>query len=126
MNHPVKRTISVVAIAVASAVGGMVLTADLGLAPESSAQQTMQTPTGAVASVTIPSFAEVAERVMPSVVSITTTEVVREGARRPPGHGGGGGVDPFDFFFPDPRRQPRPQEGDDERKQVSGGSGFII
>jgi len=125
MNHPVKRTISVAAIAIASAVGGMVLTADLGLAPKSNAQQTMQTPTGAVASVTIPSFADVAERVMPSVVSITTTEVVREGARRP-GGGGGGGVDPFDFFFPDPRRQPRQQDGDDERKEVSGGSGFII
>ena len=44
----------------------------------------------------------------------------------------GGGIDPFDFFFPDPRnpqrRSPRGNSdgGDDERPQRSGGSGFII
>jgi serine protease Do len=122
MSHSIKRALSVVAIATASAVGGMVLTADLGLMRESSAQQTMQTQSGAVASVTIPSFADVAARVMPSVVSITTTEVVRDGGRRRMP----GGIDPFDFFFPDPRRAPNQQDEDEERKEVSGGSGFII
>jgi serine protease Do len=51
------------------------------------------------------------------------------------------GVDPFEFFFPDPRspnqpnqpNQPNPRRspssddsGDDEQRQLSGGSGFII
>jgi serine protease Do len=39
-----------------------------------------------------------------------------------------GGVDPFEFFFPDPSdpRRRGQQDEDDERRQESGGSGFII
>src|SRR4029077_4681941 len=66
----------------------------------------------------------------PAVVSITSTEVVKTSERRR-------GIDPFEFFFPDPngqnRRSPRgmtPDDGngnnDDEHAQRSGGSGFII
>jgi len=118
-----KRNLSMLAIAVACTAGGMVLTADLGWTQRSSAQ-TMQTAGGPVNAVTIPSFADVAERVMPSVVSITSTEVVKDEAASP--HGGQG-VDPFDFFFPDPhkRRTPGPNN-DDEHQQKSGGSGFFI
>jgi len=121
---PMKRNASIIAIIIASIAFGMILTADLGLMKKSSAQQITQQSTSApLTSVTIPSFASVADRVMPAVVSITTTEVVKESAQRRRG-----GVDPFDFFFPDPRRRPdgNPDPEDDERKQVSGGSGFII
>lgn len=123
MTQKVKRAVSILAIVVASAAAGMILTADLGFAPRSKAQerQTIQTNAGPVSSVTIPSFADVAQRVMPAVVSITTTEVVKGNAGRERN------LDPFDFFFPDPRRGPRNKEDeDDERRQQSGGSGFII
>lgn len=120
---PMKRNASILAIIIASIAFGMILTADLGLTRKSNAQQITQQSTSApLTSVTIPSFASLADRVMPAVVSITTTEVVKESAQRRRG-----GVDPFDFFFPDPRRRPDGADPeDDERKQVSGGSGFII
>jgi serine protease Do len=130
MTQGVKKNLSIIAIVIASVTGGMILSADLGLTPQSKAQQqqSIQTTQGPVASVTIPSFADVAAQVMPAVVSITTTEVVKESEMRRRGQGNGGGLDPFDFFFPDPRRNPRgdqPNE-DEEHKQMSGGTGFII
>ncbi len=62
-----------------------------------------------------------------AVVSITTTEIVKSTDMRRRS----GGIDPFDFFFPDPRDQRRrgntpDSQDDDERRQLSGGSGFII
>lgn len=119
MTQGMKRNLSIVAIVIASVTFGVLLTADLGWMKSSKAQEAIQTTQGSVPAVTIPSFASVAERVMPAVVSITTTEVFDRSQRRR-------GVDPFDFFFPpDPRRDPR-EPGDDQGLQRSGGSGFII
>ena len=126
-----KRTISTIAIVIASVAFGVLISADLGLMPKSHAQsatiQTTAATTGPVTTVTIPSFADVAARVMPAVVSITTTEIVKTSDMRKRGTG----IDLFEFFFPDPRgngqRRPGTQdEGDDEHRQLSGGSGFII
>ena len=137
MNSRSKRILSMIAIIVASVAFGVIISADLGVMRKSNAQTApIQTSSGAVASVTIPSFADIASRVAPAVVSITSTEVVKMSANRR-----GSGIDPFEFFFPDPqngqpRRHPniRPDDGngngpgtdDDERAQRSGGSGFII
>jgi serine protease Do len=142
MNPSTKRILSTIAIIIASVAFGVVLTADLGLMRQSHAQTApaaIQTASGPVTSVTIPSFADVAARVAPAVVSITSTEVVKTSANR-----GFGGIDPFEFFFPNPqsprspngrtpRRQqinphqlPTPDDGDDEHAQRAGGSGFII
>jgi serine protease Do len=133
MSQSTKRILSTIAIVIASVAFGILISADLGLMRQSNAQSSssMQTQAGAVPAVTIPSFADVAARVMPAVVSIRSTEIVHtsEQQRR------FGGIDPFDFFFPDPdsRRSPRRQQqqqpnsdDDDEQQQVSGGSGFII
>ena len=129
MNPSTKRILSTIAIIIASVAFGIVVSADLGLMKKSNAQSApIQTSSGPVVSVTIPSFADVAARVMPAVVSITSTEVIKTSdlRRNHPF------VDPFEFFFPDPqgRRQPRrpqsPDDEDEERKQVAGGSGFII
>ncbi|HEY3051770.1 MAG TPA: Do family serine endopeptidase [Thermoanaerobaculia bacterium] len=128
MSHSSKRILSTLAIIIASVAFGVLITADLGLMRRSNAQTAtpITTSQGPVTSVTIPSFADVAARVMPSVVSITTTEIIRESDQRRRF----GGIDPFEFFFPDPRnprRQPRGNnDDDDERPQRSGGSGFII
>src|SRR3954470_9771138 len=133
MNPSTKRIVSTIAIIIASVAFGIVLSADLGLMKTSNAQpaSTIQTSSGPITSVSIPSFADLAARVAPAVVSITTTEVVHTAQRR-------GGIDPFEFFFPNPnggdqspRRTPRRQtpnsdDDDDEHAQHSGGSGFII
>ncbi|MGA7614891.1 MAG: trypsin-like peptidase domain-containing protein [Thermoanaerobaculia bacterium] len=116
MSQSVKRTISILAIIVASVAAGVILTADFGWMKKSAAQQVTTTPDGSVAMMTVPSFADLADRVMPAVVSITSKEIV---------HGQSGqGINPFDFFFPDHPRIPNNQ--DNEREQISGGSGFII
>ncbi len=132
MNSRSKRFLSMIAIIVASVAFGVIISADLGMMRKSNAQTApIQTSSGAVATVTIPSFADIASRVAPAVVSITSTEVVKTADRRR-----GTGIDPFEFFFPDPqsgRGQRRPQgttpgdgSDDDEHAQRSGGSGFII
>jgi serine protease Do len=125
-----KRILSTIAIVIASVAFGVLISADLDLMPKTHAQSAtplLQTPQpGPVMSVTIPSFADVAARVMPAVVSITTTEIVKQSAMRRRGTN----IDPFDFFFPDPQQQQPQRRGmgdqDDERRQLSGGSGFII
>jgi len=133
MNPTTKRILSTIAIIIASVAFGVVVTADLGLMRPSHAQSAIQTTSGGVpaVSVTIPSFADVAARVMPAVVSITSTEVIKTSDLRRQSPFGG---DPFEFFFPSPgqgngQRSPRGNrtpDDDDERKQVAGGSGFII
>jgi len=126
MNQSTKRILSTIAIVIASVAFGILISADLGLMKQSKAQSSqMQTQTGVVPAVTIPSFADVAARILPAVVSIRSTEIVKasDQQRR-------FGIDPFEFFFPDPNDPRRPRRGtpddDDEQEQVSGGSGFII
>ncbi len=131
MSQSTKRILSTIAIVIASVAFGILISADLGLMGKSNAQTALQTQSGAAApAVTIPSFADVAARVMPAVVSVRSTEIVKmsDRQRRSPG-----GIDPFEFFFPDPS-DPHRQRGfggdsgddDDERAERSGGSGFII
>src|SRR5688572_2607337 len=128
MSQSTKRILSTIAIVIASVAFGILISADLGLMRSSKAQSSsaMQTPSGVVPAVTIPSFADVAARVMPAVVSIRSVEIVtmNEQRRR-------FGIDPFEFFFPDPndprrRRFGTDDDEDEERRQESGGSGFII
>jgi len=130
MSQSTKRILSTIAIVIASVAFGILISADLGLVRKSNAQTAVQTPSGAVPAVTIPSFADVAARVMPAVVSVRSTEIVKMSDRQRRNFG----IDPFEFFFPDPsdpnRRRggsdsPQQQE-DDERAERSGGSGFII
>ena len=129
MNQSTKRILSTIAIVIASIGFGVIISADLGIMRTSSAQSVpaIQTSSGSVSAVTIPSFADVAARVMPAVVSITTTEVVKTSDLRKMHPFG---IDPFDFF-PNPqsprgRGNDNNDDQDDERRQVSGGSGFII
>ncbi|WP_025899318.1 DegQ family serine endoprotease [Sneathiella glossodoripedis] len=67
------------------------------------------------------SFADLAERLSPAVVNISTTQTVKNdrGAfpQLPPGH-------PFEDFFKDFGRKGK--EGERERKATSLGSGFVI
>lgn len=126
MNSRTKRILSTVAIVIASVVFGVVISADLGLMRKSNAQSApIQTTSSSapITSVTVPSFADIASRVAPAVVSITSTEVIKPTAGQNPR---GFGIDPFDFFFPNPngsRRRPNSNRdnGDDEHLQRAGG-----
>jgi serine protease Do len=127
MNASTKRILSTIAIVIASVAFGILISADLGLMRTSKAQTTtIQSTEGApIPAVTIPSFADVAARVMPTVVSVRSTEIVKRSEQRRRGFG----VDPFEFFFPDPsdpRRRGQQPDEDEEQRQESGGSGFII
>ena len=128
MNPSTKRILSTIAIVIASVAFGILISADLGLMRMSKAQTASSSVTaqGSVPAVTIPSFADVAARVMPAVVSIRSTEIVRASDQRRRGFG----IDPFEFFFPDPTDPRRRGQGqtpeDDEQRQTSGGSGFIV
>jgi serine protease Do len=73
------------------------------------------------------SFADIAEKVNPAVVSITATEVQERSQKRPSFHG-----DPFEFFFgpqgpqQGPRRRGPSQDDNEPDIEQSGGSGFLI
>ena len=129
MSQSTKRILSTIAIVIASVAFGILISAELGFMPKSNAQTALQTQSGATApAVTIPSFADVAARVMPAVVSVRSTEIVKMSDRQRRNFG----IDPFEFFFPDPndphrrRGMGEQQDDDDERAERSGGSGFII
>ena len=123
------------ALIVASIVFGMVLAGGLHLTRSGQAgERTDDRPLHAAARAQMAagqgamaggpgSFADIAEKVNPAVVSITSTETVKpkdKGRGQKPFHG-----DPFEFFFgPEQRRRMQPEE--EPRFEVSGGSGFLI
>jgi len=128
------QLVTLALIASASIIFGMVLAGGLNLtlpgrAADGAAREERPLHAAARAQMAAPqtppmtvpaSFADIAEKVNPAVVSITSTEKVeaRQQGKRP-FHG-----DPFEFFFgPGPRRAPREEE---PRFEQSGGSGFLI
>jgi serine protease Do len=110
------KTISLAAAVVAAVLFGMVLGGALDLTQGAGAERSAGEPGAAgAAPMAAPDFATLAERVVPSVVSVDNTDVLEEDQRR-------GLRDPFQFFF-----GPRPD--DDEREPMtrqSSGSGFFI
>jgi serine protease Do len=126
MQKSTKRALSFSVLIAAAVVFGMVVAGSVNVTPRSEAQReapaARSTRTTAVGG---PSFADIAEEAMPSVVSITSTDIVKGAGRRSNPFGGGDGNDPFEFFFGPRRNQPRGGE-DEEHKEVQGGTGFII
>ena len=111
------RPIGLLAVVAAAVVAGAMLTGALRMSPRLAAEKREAAPAATpAATLTIPSFADIAQGALPSIVSITSTEIVKEGEISPFGEG-----DPFRFFF----GQPRPRSPE-EHKEVAGGSGFII
>ena len=129
MNATAKRQLSFFALIAGAVIFGVVLASSTNWTPVSSAQRVTKSPSGRTTSMTLPSFSDIAAEALPSVVSITSTDIVK-GPRRSGQNFGGGGDgqgngDPFQFFFGFPRGQ---GQGDDqqEHKEEAGGSGFII
>jgi serine protease Do len=119
-----------ISLLAAAALFGVVLAGGLDLTPPGAAAPAAA-PTGrplsAAAPGYLPSFADLAERVLPAVVSIDAQTIARR--ERGPGRRG---MDPFEFFF---GPQGPPGQQDDERRpggppqeyrSDSGGSGFVI
>jgi serine protease Do len=116
------RLFSLAAVAVAAVLFGMVIAGALNVTPSSDAQRPVEATSPATeaapSTMAAPDFATLADRVVPSVVSVFNTEVQEPGERRR-----GMPRDPFHFFF-GPRER---DEGDqDPVVRTSSGSGFFI
>ncbi|MGE5717429.1 MAG: hypothetical protein ACM369_12335, partial [Acidobacteriota bacterium] len=123
------KVLSLAALVAGSVVFGMILAGSLDFTKLASAQKAVapaSAPATAAAStrapqmVALPSFADIAERVTPAIVSVTATDIIKADKRRRSFHNFGSpdGSDPFEFFFgPDgPRR--RGSDDDEDQKQL--------
>jgi serine protease Do len=128
MEKTTKRALSLTALIAAAVVFGMVVASSVNITPRSEAQHEASAPRAHAATPGAPSFADIAQEAMPSVVSITSTDIVKgsQGRRYSNPFGGDGGGDPFEFFFGPGNPHGRQQNDDEEHKQVQGGTGFII
>ena len=128
MEKSTQRALSFSALIAAAVVFGMVVAGSVHITPRSEAQR--EATPAAHSHAVVPggvSFADIAQEAMPSVVSITSTDIVKGGANRRYSNPFGGDGDPFEFFFGPPGNgQRRGQPDDEEHKQVQGGTGFII
>ena len=125
-----QRAISVAALLVGAVIAGMVLTGGLGITPDGNAARL--TPAAATTAATTaaradapsgpctvcPDFASLADKVVPAVISVYTTDVVSQREMRQYHRN----MDPFEFFF-GPQFGPGQQEPQERR---GAGSGFFI
>ncbi len=124
------KVLSLTALVSGAVVFGMILAGSLDLTRRASAQRD-PVPSSAPAApsrpqplMAIPSFADIAEQVMPAIVTVTATDIVKPRSRQGvPFHHFGDGESPFDFFLPGPGQG---RGDDEEHKELSGGTGFII
>lgn len=134
MQKSTKRAISFSVLIAGAVIFGMVVAGSVHVTPQSSAQKGEAASATAPSRArvqspgqTLPSFADIAEDVMPSIVSITSTEIVKAGGGRRRGQGGGGDENPFEFFFgPQGPNSPNRRGQDEDHKQAEGGTGFVI
>jgi len=128
MQTSTKRALSFSVLIAAAVVFGMVVAGSVHVTPVGEAQKSEAPARARTGGVVVPSFADIAEEVMPSVVSITSTEILKAGDSRNR-NSGGGEMDPFEFFFgPQGPNNPhrRMTVPDEDRKQQEGGTGFVI
>src|SRR5512146_3269208 len=122
MEKSTKRALSSSVAIAAAVIFGMVVASSVNVTPRSEAQRETSgraRPAGMM----IPSFADIADETMSSVVSITSTEIVKGSSMRRNPFGGQG--DPFEFFC-GPQQRRRDQDDDEAHKEQQGGTGFII
>ncbi len=119
MRSDTQKVFSLAAVVVAAILFGMILSGGLGLTTGADAERPAPVPVSAPEGFVAPDFATLAEHVVPSVVSVYSTDVqdpAEERERMP--------NDPFHFFFgPQDRRG---GETPEPRERRSSGSGFFI
>ncbi len=117
------KVISVTTLVAASVVFGIILAGGLDLTRVAAAQKAAApaaaavSPAPAVSPVRLPSFADLVEKVSPAVVSVTSTEIIKPDRRSAPRFHQ---WNPFDILPQDPGGAL------EERKEFSGGTGFLI
>ncbi len=139
MNNSRSRQLATILLVVGAVVFGMVLAGGLELtvpgntAPQPAALSATQLAanTSALATRSLPTFADLAEAVDPAVVSIQAATIEKGPRRgRGQGQGQGQGIDPFEFFFGPRGRGDQGQGGrgnqPQEYRSDAGGSGFVI
>lgn len=119
MQRDTHRIFSLAAVIVAAVLFGMVIAGGVNLTPDLRADRADEPAAtaaveGTVAPGLAPDFATLADRVVPSVVSVYSTEVDEGGERRGPWM-------PFHPFL-----DPRQDEDSPPRSRQSSGSGFFI
>jgi serine protease Do len=134
MSQPRSRQVATLVLVFGAVVFGMMLAGGLNLtspsisAPAANAAAPAAPAGPAVTPSSIqglPSFADLADQVLPAVVSIEAVTIEKSSNRR------GQPGDPFEFFF-GPQRRPRQSPDDqgggepEEYRQDAGGSGFVI
>lgn len=124
MTRPAtRRLVSLGAVAAAGVTLGIVLTGGLGFTPRGDAQRveapaTATATAAASARMEFPDFASLANRIVPSVISVYTTDIVSTQELRRFHRN----IEPFEFFF-GPNLVPRE---DAPRQRLGAGSGFFI
>jgi serine protease Do len=123
-----QRIVSVAALLIGAVTLGMVLTGGLGVTPASNAARLAAVAAGTTAATPVapaappaayPDFASLAEKVVPSVISVYTTDIITKKDLRRYHRD----IDPFDFFFGPRGFQMNPMV---PRKREGAGSGFFI
>ena len=126
------KVLSLSALVLAAVVFGMILAGSLDFTRSASAESAASPAEGPAAAPAparvspagLPSFADIADRAMPAVVSIRSTDIIKRDERR-------GGMErffgdaPFSPFFGPDRRRGSAEE-DEEEQQQSGGTGFLV
>jgi serine protease Do len=117
MNNDAQKVFSLAAVVVAAILFGMVLSGGLDVTRPVVAERSEPVPAATSSGLPLPDFATLADRVVPTVVSVYSDEVRDPSERRR-----GMPNDPFHFFF-----GPR-DDGSQREPQVrrSSGSGFFI
>lgn len=123
-----RRFIPVTSLLAGGVAAGMLAAGSLGATRGAfaSPSTTAATKAGAAG---FPSFADLAQQVVPAVVSIRSTDIVRSDTSGPQIHRFGGEGSPFEFFFgPNGPMFPHGDGGggSEERKEVASGTGFIV
>jgi serine protease Do len=112
-----KRLVFALVLLVSGLVGGMVITGRMQSAEEATAQTpsrptpTVTGPAAVAGATTLPDFSRIAERTVPAVANISSTQIIRRQTNY---------VDPFSLLFGGPDIQASP------RASTSLGSGVII
>jgi hypothetical protein len=76
MEKTTQRALSFSALIAAAVVFGMVVASSINITPRSEAQREAPPAKVRAGSAALPSFADIAQEAMPSVVSITSTDIV--------------------------------------------------
>jgi serine protease Do len=126
MQKSTKQALSFSVLIAGAVIFGMVVAGAVNVTPRTEAQQPAMAAKTRTGPVSVPSFAEIAEVAMPSVVSITSTDIVKGASRRYSAPFGNNNEDPFEFFFGQPNRDRRGQRDEDEHKEQQSGTGFVI